>query len=81
MGRYNKLIGALLGNAVAILLAWLAIKFPAFATCVPVLNAPEATADQVCSVLGFDQTQITAALMLIFNSAFVYAFPPNKPPA
>lgn len=82
LGRYSKLIGALAGNGVAILLAWLAVQFPAIATCAPMPVAVDTTAaEEICSVLGFDQTQITAALMLLFNTYFVYAFPANKPPA
>lgn len=75
MGRYSKLIGALVGNVVAILIAWLAVSFPSVAEC-RVEDLVE-----VCKVLGFGQAEITAALMLIFNSYFVYAFPANKPPS
>jgi hypothetical protein len=76
MSKYNKLIGALLGNLVSILVAWLAVQFPSIATCVPGVDP---SVGEVCSVLGFDQAQITATLMVLFNSAFVYFFPPNKP--
>lgn len=80
--RYSKLIGALAGNGVAILVAWMAVQFPSIAECAPVPPSIDTgTVDEICTVLGFDQTQITAALMMLFNSAFVYWFPPNKPPA
>lgn len=81
MGRYSKLIAAVVGNLVAILVAWLATSIPAVAECAP---APDAVADaaaEVCTVLGFSQTQITAFLMTAVNAAFVYFFPPNSPPA
>lgn len=74
--KYSKLFGALAGNLVAILLAWMAIQFPSIATC---SVGADPAAGELCSVLGFDQAQITAALMVVFNSAFVYFFPPNKP--
>lgn len=73
LNYYSKLIGAIVGNIVAILLAWLAVQFPALVTCIP---GPEGT--QACTMLGFTQAQITGALMFIFNTVFVYAFPPNQ---
>lgn len=76
LGRYSKLIGALIGNAVAILLAWLAVRFPAIATCAV---GPDGT--DACTVFNFTQAQITAFLMGGFNTAFVYFFPANKQPA
>lgn len=75
-GRYSKLAGALIGNVVAIALAWMAVQFPSIAECTV---GPEGT--DACTVLGFTQAQITAALMTLFNMWFVYAFPANKPPA
>lgn len=79
LGRYSKLIGAIVGNVVAIAVAYVAMQFPGIAECVP---APaEAAADEVCTVLGFSQTQITAGLMMVVNAAFVYQSPANKPPA
>lgn len=75
LGNYSKLIGALVGNVVAIILAWLAINSPAIAECVPV---PETT-ESVCNIFGFSQVQVTAALMAIFNMIFVERFPANKP--
>lgn len=76
LGRYSKLIAAIVGNVVAIALAWMAVQFPAIAEC---SIGPEGT--DACTVAGFTQAQITAALMMLVNSAFVYWFPPNKPPA
>lgn len=76
LGSYSKLIAALLGNALAIAVAYLASK--GLATCVP---APTPDLDQVCSVAGFTTGQITAALMMIVNAIFVYVFPANKPAA
>jgi hypothetical protein len=76
LGRYSKLIGALVGNLVAILVAWLAVQFPAIAECA---IGPDGT--DACTVAGFTQAQITAALMMAVNAVFVYAFPANKPPA
>lgn len=76
LGRYSKLIGALIGNVVAIGLAWLALQFPSIAQCTV---GPEGT--DACTVMGFTQAQITAALMTAFNMALVYWFPANRPPA
>jgi len=75
-GRYSKLIGALAGNAVGVVLVWLAFKFPSIATCAP---GPDLT--EACTALGFTQAQITAAVLSAFNAAFVYAFPANQPAA
>lgn len=61
MGRYSKLIGAVLGNLATV----------GFAECV--------TADGVetCTSFGFSQAQITATVLALFNTGFVYFFPPN----
>lgn len=81
--HYSKFIAAIAGNTVAILLAWLAVQFPGVADCtaIPADALQAADFDQVCTVLGFSQAQITGALMFIVNSAFVWAFPANKPAA
>jgi hypothetical protein len=73
MSQYSKLIGALVGNLVAILLAYIATKWTGVAEC--------ALVDQVqtCTAFGFSQAQITAGLMTVVNAAFVYLFPANKP--
>lgn len=77
LGKYSKLIAALAGNVIAIFLAWLAVQFPQIATC---SIGPDGT--DACSLFGmFSQAQITAALMLLINSYFVYQSPPNNPPA
>ncbi|QIG66833.1 hypothetical protein EVB41_003 [Rhizobium phage RHph_TM3_14A] len=76
LGSYSKIIGALLGNVIAILLVWLGSK--GLATCVP---GPTPDVDQVCTIGGFTTAQITAAVMTVFNMAFVYFFPANKPAA
>lgn len=77
MSKYNKLIAAVVGNVVAILIAWLAIQFPAFAECTA---APaELDIDQVCTVFGFSQAQVTAALMLVVNAIFVERWAANTP--
>lgn len=76
LGNVSKLVGAGLGNIVAIFLSWLAVQFPSISEC-----TVGADGVQLCTVLGFTQAQITAALMTLFNMAFVYYFPPNKPPA
>ena len=82
MSKYNKLIGALVGNVVAILLAWAATAVPGIAECtVAPASIDPSTFDSVCSVLGFSQAQVTAALMVGVNGLFVYLFPPNKPSA
>lgn len=75
MGRYSKLIGALVGNLVAVLLAFVATRWTGVAECTVVDEV------QTCTAFGFSQTQITAALMTAVNAAFVYFFPANKPPA
>lgn len=71
-GNYSKLIGALVGNVVAIGLVYLATSFPGVAQCVEVGGV------QSCTAFGFTDTQITMGAMLVFNSVFVYFFPPNK---
>jgi hypothetical protein len=76
IGRYSKVIAALLGNVLAIFLAWLAVQFPQIAEC---RLGPDMT--DACTVLGFTQAQITAALMLLINTYFVYQGPANDPPA
>lgn len=74
MGKYSKLIGALVGNVVAILIAYVAANWPQIATC-SMVDGVEA-----CTILGtISQAELTAGLMALFNSLFVYAFPPNKP--
>lgn len=73
IGRYSKLLGALTGNLVGILLVWAATR--GLAECRPVSGA------EVCEVFGFDQTELTAGILTVINSAFVYFFPANRPPA
>lgn len=75
-GSYSKLIGAILGNGIAIVVVYLASK--GLATCAP---APQPDVDQICSVAGFTTGQITAAAMVVVNAVLVYAFPANKPAA
>jgi hypothetical protein len=77
MGRFSKLIGAIAGNAVGILLVWLAMKVPALAECKVVAGVDA----EACTLLGFTQTEVTGAVLAVLNSAFVYFFPANKPPA
>lgn len=74
LGEYSKLIGALVGNVVAIVLVYLAAQ--GIATC---SAGPDGTT--ACAIWGFSQAQITAAVVSAVNMAFVYAFPPNRPPA
>lgn len=76
LGSYSKLIGAFLGNVIAIIIVWLGSK--GLATCVP---GPTPDVDQVCTVAGFTTGQVTAAVMAVFNMALVYLFPANKPAA
>ncbi len=64
---YSKLIAALLGNVVALVLAWAATK--GIGACTP---------DGVCTVLGLSQLEITAALVLLVNAVFVHQAPANK---
>lgn len=66
----SKLIGAITGNLVAIFLVWLALRVPSIGTCI---DQPDGSA--ICSALGFSQAEITAAVMAILNSLFVYLFP------
>jgi hypothetical protein len=73
MSQYSKLIGALVGNLVAILLAYIATKWTGVAECTIVDQV------QTCTAFGFSQAQITGALMMGINSFFVWWFPPNKP--
>ena len=76
LGSYSKLIAALLGNVVAVLVVWLGTK--GLATCVA---GPTPDADQICTVMGFTSAELTAYAMAAFNMAFVYIFPANKPAA
>lgn len=76
LGRYSKLVGALVGNVTAIALAWFAVQFPGIAEC---SIGPEGT--DACTIMGFTQAQITGALMTAFNMSLVYAFPANRPAA
>jgi len=69
MQQYWKLIGALVGNIVAIVLVFLATKG---------IGACDAAGS--CTVLGFSTAQITAAVMGALNMAFVHWFPANAPP-
>lgn len=73
LNYYSKLIGGVVGNAVAIFLGWLAMQFPSIASCT---IGPEGT--EACAILGFSQVQITSALMLVINALFVYHFPANQ---
>lgn len=72
MQQYSKLIGALLGNLVAILIAYAATKWTGIAECTL------ADGVQTCTAFGFSQAQITAGLMTLVNALFVYFFPANK---
>lgn len=74
LGSYSKVIAALIGNAIAILLVWLASK--GIATC-----TLDAGGGETCVIFGFSQAQLTAAAMALFNTIFVYIFPANRPPA
>lgn len=74
LGNYSKLIGAIVGNVVAIVLVYLAAQ--GLATCTA---GPDGTT--ACAIYGFSQAQITAAVIAVVNTVFVYAFPPNRPPA
>jgi peptidoglycan hydrolase-like protein with peptidoglycan-binding domain len=76
LGRYSKLIAALAGNVIGVALVWFAMQFPSVATCAV---GPDGT--DACTILGFTQAQITGFVMASFNTARVYWFPANKPPA
>lgn len=73
-GPYSKLIGAFLGNLIAIIVVYLASQ--GLATCKPALQ-PDL--EQVCSVAGYTTGQITSAVMFVLNLAAVYIFPKNIP--
>lgn len=73
MSNYWKLIGALVGNVVAIILVFLATKGLSVCT---IPGSPE-----TCTVFGFSSAQITGAVMAILNMAAVHWFPANTPPA
>jgi hypothetical protein len=75
-GSYSKLIGAVLGNLVGIVVVYLAAK--GLATCAP---APQPDLEEVCSVMGLTTGEITNYVMVAINALFVYAFPANKPNA
>jgi hypothetical protein len=69
MSTYSKLLGALVGNVVALILAYMAAK--GLATCTTPADS------STCTVFGMGTTQITAGLMFVVNAAFVYFFPAN----
>lgn len=73
LGNYSKLIGAVLGNIVAIVVVYLGTK--GVAECVP---GPTPDLDQICTLFGFTTAQITGAVLAVVNTAFVYFFPANK---
>ena len=81
LGNYSKLIAGILGNVVAIAIAYAATSFPAVAECVPAPAAVAEAAEEICTLMGFTQTQITVALMVIVNAIFIERAPANKPPA
>lgn len=76
LANHSKLIAAIVGNVIGLLVAWLATK--GLATCVPGVT-PDA--EQACTVLGFSTTDVTTYFMIGINALFVWAFPPNKPAA
>lgn len=76
LGSYSKLIGAILGNLLAILIVWLGTK--GLASCTA---GPTPDADQVCTVMGMTSTELTTYAMVAVNALFVWAFPANKPAA
>lgn len=71
MGPFSKAIGAIVGNLVALVLAYLASR--GLAECKVIVDVEE------CSIFGVTQGQFTAAVMFVFNTVFVYMFPANKP--
>jgi len=73
-GNYSKLIAAVLGNVIAILLVYLGTKGVAECTVA-------ADGTQACSLFGISTAQITGAAVAALNTIFVYAFPANKPTA
>jgi hypothetical protein len=75
LAPYSKLIAALAGNVVAILLSYVATHWTGIATCSLVEGV------QTCTAFGLSQAQITAGLMTVVNSAFVYFAPKNTPTA
>jgi len=76
LGSYSKLIGAVLGNVVALLIVWLGTK--GLATCTA---GATPDADTYCTVAGYTSAQITTGAMFVVNAIFVYAFPANRPAA
>lgn len=72
MSTYSKLIAALLGNVIAIVLVYLASK--GLATCT--IPSDSST----CSVFGFSTAQVVSAAQLLISSALVYFFPSNAAP-
>lgn len=73
MQKYSKLIAAIAGNLIGVLVVWLATK--GFATCTDF-----AVAD-TCTVFGLTTGQLNAAVLTIINGVFVYAAPRNIPPS
>lgn len=74
MSNYSKLIAAILGNIVAVVLVYLGSK--GLATCVA---GATPDADKVCTIAGFSSEQITVAAMVVINAIAVHFAPANKP--
>lgn len=71
--NYSKLIGAIVGNIVAIALVYAASHWPFVASCTVL---PDGNSD--CTIFGFAQADITITVMAVLNAVFVYFFPPNR---
>lgn len=72
MGNYSKLIAAILGPLVGILVTWLATK--GLGSCGP---GPDGV--QVCTLFGYTSAQIVGTMTTIGAALFVFFFPKNVP--
>ena len=73
-GNYSKFVNGAIGLAVGAGLSYAASK--GLATC-----SAAADGSQACTIFGFTDAQITAAIMSIITLVFVHQSPPNTPPS
>lgn len=71
LGRYNKLIAAIIGNLVGVALVYFASL--GYSTCTVVEGV------EMCSMFGYSQAEITTAVLFIVNTLAVYIAPKNSP--
>lgn len=73
MGRYSKLIAAIIGGVVGTFFVYLTSKGLGVCTTI---GDPSS-----CTVLGIPETAFEGGLVTLITGLLVYLFPANKPPA